>query len=402
MKIKSIIDGFGKTLPFTQQILSFEDWEEMQVNYINVKLNNPVMKNDSGKLIIQYEGCLLGYTETGMMYVKDKIDEKFTILRPDCQAYPSIGVPSWKINRLGGMQIFDYQISVTVPDSLVVANGGELVNKKLENRNVTYMYKNIKPAWRIDIAIAKYGIYNENNLKIFYFPEDEKGAKNLAKSYKLTKDIYNELFGKLKLSTEFSILEIPEGYGSQADVTCILQTRAAFINGSEIYQLYHEISHLWNVKSNDQYPPRFESEGLATFLQFLLQQKLENDSNAVERGVKWIYERFRKAAAENEKLRSTPMIDFGKESFTDFSYSKGMIFFSILYKLLGEQQFGEVLQSFYQKYYEKGATAKEFVNHIKQYSRRSLEKFFADWIFGVESTKYILNKIPIEEIIKKY
>jgi hypothetical protein len=404
LKVNSISDENDQNLLFVQKVVSLEDWEELQVNYIYVTLDKPIPKNGTKKLRIQYEGCLLGYTETGMSYVKDRIDENYTILRPDCQAYPELGVPSWKINRSAGQQNFDYQVTVTIPDSLVIANGGLLINKIVKNGEAIYTYKNIKPAWRIDIAIAKYGIMEdkENKLKVFYFPVDEQGAQNVLRSLKETLRLYSTWFGPLKNFDGFSIIEIPPNYGSQADVSCILQTQDAFNNKDQLYQLYHEISHLWNVKSLDTFPPRFESEGLATFLQFFMQEKLENKSNALKNGLDRIYKRLNKEMQENIKSGTIPMINYGKEKLTDLSYSKGMIFFYLLYKILGEKSFLETIGSFYQKYRDFGATADDFVKHVKNSNKMKLNKLFDEWIYTNASSKYIIEYVPVNEIINRY
>ena len=63
------------------------------------------------------------------------------------------------------------------------------------------------------------------------------------------------------------MIEVPDGWGSQADVTCILQTAAAFRDPARLVEVYHEVSHLWNVPATDLPSPRWD-EGLATFLQF--------------------------------------------------------------------------------------------------------------------------------------
>lgn len=276
MRVSSIKDENGNTLVYTQRVLSFEDREVYQANYIEVIPAKSLLKGDSCKLIIEYEGYLLGYTETGMNYVKDKIDPEFSILRSDCRAYPELGYPSEKINRAAGYSpSFNYTIKVQVPDSLVVANGGELGSKETKDGYSTYTYRNTKLAWRMDIAIGKYKILETPALKVYYLQKDSAGAETVFKYANRTFNLFSEWWGTLKESKTFSIIEIPTGYGSQADVTSILQTADVFNDSTQMRQLYHEISHLWNVKSNDQYDPRW-NEGLATFIEYLTIEKLEN------------------------------------------------------------------------------------------------------------------------------
>jgi len=404
LKVTSVKDGQRVDLSFTQQVLSFEDWEQLQVNYIEVSLKNPIQQGERKTISIQYQGYLLGYSETGMRYVKDRVDEEFTIIRPDCKAYPEVGYPSWKVNRAAGLQSFNYLVNVTVPESLVVANGGKLVSRVSTNGLVTYSYRNIKPAWRIDVAIAQYGILEDkvNMLRVFHFQEDKEGARMVIDAMRKTMELFTDWFGPLRDSQGFAVIEIPEGYGSQTDVTCIIQTRSAFQSKEQLYQFYHEISHLWGVEACDPLPSRFESEGLAMFLQYLAQEKLENKKGALEYGVERLSESFRQKCQKNPKCQDVPVIDYGKEMLTDLSYSKGMILFYVLYELVGENEFFKIMGSFYQKYNQTGATSDNFVNHAKEVSSVDLTKFFEEWVYGTESSEYIINEIPIEEIVKKY
>jgi hypothetical protein len=311
MKVTSIKDENDNALAYTQRVLSFEDWETLQVNYLEVTPSKPLIKGDTFKLNIYYEGYLLGYTETGMSYVRDKIDPDFTIIRPDCKAYPEIGYPSEKINRAAGYSpSFDYTIKIHVPDSLVAVNGGELVSKETNNEFSTYTFRNIKLAWRMDIAIGKYKIIETPLLKVYYLNKDSIGAEMVFKYAQLTLNLFSEWWGKLEESKPFSIIEIPSGYGSQADETCILQTSDAFNDSTNLRQLYHEISHLWNVKSNDIYFPRW-NEGLATFIEYLTIEKLENRPY-LDYVTDWFLKQIRKELESDSILNKTPMIDFGK------------------------------------------------------------------------------------------
>jgi len=404
MKVESVKDEQGKELPFAQRIREFEDWEKLQANFINVSLRNPLQSGEKKKIYIQYQGYLAGYTETGMLYVKDRIDPAFTIVRPDCLAYPQVGYPSWTKNRAAGLQSFDYSIKVTVPGDMLAANGGRLTGKFPFGHTASYVYRNIKPAWRIDIAVARYDVLEDtsNGLKVFYFPEDKEGAETILAAMKKTLRLYSGWFGPLQETADFSIIEIPEGYGSQADVTSVLQTRDAFVSRDQLPQLYHEISHFWDVPALDPLPSRFESEGLAMFLQYLTQEKLENITGATEKGAERALARLRKEFQSNSRRQDIAMGDYGKAGLTDLSYSKGMIFFYLLFRLSGEENFMDVRKDFYKKFRRSGATSADFISHLKESSTKDLTKFIQDWVYGVESSRLIMDEVPIEKMVRRY
>lgn len=404
LKVTSVTGEEGENLPYRQEVLSFEDWEQLQVNYVEVPLSKPLSSGQSFTLAISYEGYILGYAETGWLYVKDHIDRNYTVMRMDGFGYPVVGYPSDKVNRKAGLQNFDYTISVTVPEDLVAANGGKLINKNVKNGLATYTYTNIKPAWRIDIPIAAYDILEdeENKLKAFHFPEDKENAGKVLDAMQKALQLYTRWFGPANDFQGFTVIEVPEGYGSQTDVTSILQTADAFKKRGNLTALYHEISHIWNVRALDPLPARFESEGLAMFLQYLVQERLDSQKDALKNGYERLNKRFIQQCERNPKSKDVPIIEYGKKNLTGLSYSKGMLFFYILYHVMGEKDFLKAIGTFYQLFVKTGATSEEFLNHMKQSSKTNLDKLYKEWIYGTESTQLIFDRVPVEQIILRY
>ena len=404
LKVTAITDEKGAAIPYQQNILSFEDWEELQVNYVEARLLKPLASGQSKTIGVNYEGFLFGYSNDGWMYVKDHIDKEFTFMRMDGFGYPIVGYPSEKVNRRAGLQSYDYTLSVTVPEDLVVANGGKLAGKSTIDGQTTYTYKNLKPAWRLDMPIAPYGIVEDaqNNLKIFHFPQDKDNAGMILEAMKKSLRLYTNWFGPADDFQGFAIIEVPEGYGSQADITSILQTADAFQKQDNLTALYHEISHIWNVRANDPLPARFESEGLAMLLQYLVQERLDNKPDALTKGYERLSTRFRQQCERNPKCKDVPIIEYGNEGLTDLSYTKGMLFFYILYNLMGEEDFLDATGSFYQKYKHSGATSEEFLNYMKERSEQNLDRLYKEWIYGAESSRLILDGVPAEDLIERY
>ncbi len=404
LNVTAVTDEKGAAIPYRQDILSLEDWEELQVNYTEVRLPEPIAPGQSQTIGIAYEGFLFGYSNDGWMYVKDHIDKEFTFMRLDGFGYPVVGYPAMQVNRKAGLQSYDYTLSVTVPEDLVVANGGRLAGKSTMEGQTTYTYTNIKPAWRMDIPIAPYGIVEDkaNSLKIFHFPEDKENAGMILEAMKKTIQLCTNWFGAPDGFQGFAIIAIPEGYGSQTDVTSILQTADAFQKRDNLTALYHEISHIWSVNSNDPLPPRFESEGLAMFLQYMIQERLDNKPDALKNGYERLSGRFRQQCERNPRCKEVPIIAYGNEGMTDLSYTKGMLFFYLLYRIMGERDFLNAAGSFYQKFHQTGASAEEFLNHVKQRSRQNLDKLYEEWIYGTESSRLVLDRVPFDEILLRY
>ncbi len=100
---------------------------------------------------------VLGYAETGMKYVKDHISPDFTIIRMDAFSYPVLGRPSGEDLRASASNnFFDYNIAITIPDSLNAVTLGKLIGVSKQENQTRYVFQSIQPTWRMDVAIGKY------------------------------------------------------------------------------------------------------------------------------------------------------------------------------------------------------------------------------------------------------
>jgi aminopeptidase N len=141
---------------------------------------------------------------------------------------------------------------------------------------------------------------------------------------------------------------------------------------------------------------------LATFLQYLVQEKLEGKENAVSDAVARIRQRLRDDFADSPSAAEVPMIDFGEKQMTDLAYTKGMLFFYFLYEIMGEDPFLETVGAFYQKYAGSGATTVEFVDFFKANAEMDLDPLMEDWIFTAESSELIQSDMTVEEMLERY
>jgi aminopeptidase N len=403
MEVTSVTDDSGKSLEFAQRVCIFEDWRVLQVNHIRIRLNPPLSAGKSAALTIRYGGPLLGYAEA-MRYVKDHIDKEMTLIRTDSLAIPEIAVPSWRTNRARGLKSHGYTVSVTAPSGLVVANGGNLISKTEANGKTTTVYTSRVPSWRMDFAISNYEILEgaEGRFRIFAFPADREGAVGLLKRLDEAMGLYTQWFGPLKTFRGLTVIEIPDGYGSQADAAAIIQEASAVKDRTKRVTFYHELSHLWNVDGKDPLPCRFESEGLAMFLQHLVEEKLEGKAGAIEEAVSSTLAGMRKTFAAHPDWKGVAMIDYGEKDLTDLSYRVGQIAFYLLYKSLGKKAFLETIGGFYQEFYGTGATTRQFVEYVKKRSAVALDKLFDEWLFTPKAAELILSGESLSQIVERY
>jgi aminopeptidase N len=385
MRVDAVRDELGQAIDFDQQVETFADWDKLQATYVEIRPASPLAPEDEMTIVVDWSGRLYGYTETGMLYVRDTIDADYTLLRPDAYAFPWIGYPHTGVNRSAGLPIFDHDIRVTVPSALVVASNGRLVGVERDGDRATHTFESIRPSWRMDIAVAPFEILEEGGMTVYFLPRDRAGAETIQREFIRAVNTFTDWFGPLPEFEGFNIIELPSGWGSQTDATCILQTADAFRTTDSLNELYHEASHLWNVKLGDLPSPRWE-EGLASFLERLLVDFYAGDSelSEVERAAgrirTWLRDRF----AANPSLAEIPMIDFGREEMTDLSYSVGMLMFGVIYHLVGPEEFNLVIGGFFRRHHVDGATTAQFVDQANEVTQADLEPLFRDWMFSTD------------------
>jgi hypothetical protein len=402
LAVKLVENEDNVPLSYSQEVVSISGWEEIQVNFINITLSKLLSPGEQLKIDLEYEGYLFGYSSEGWRYVKDHIDKSFTLIRTDGFGYPVIGYPSENDMMQIGKQKYDYQIKITVPEELIAVTGGKLVDRTTANNNTTYIFRNKKPSWRIDVAISDFKVLEKGENKVFYLADDSLGAQKIMKALYESYELYTSWFGPLNNFQGFSIIEVPEGYSSQQDVTAIILSAENFKNISDMRTIYHEIAHSWNVTNMEYQPCRFETEGFAQFMQFLLLEKLDKKENAVSEAAQAYLDRVRDTFKKNEEYQAIPIKDYGIHGMTDFSYTLGMVVFTLFYDLVGPEHFNKIIGSFYLNNYLAGATMDEFINHCKNLAPFNLKSFFDDWIYTTRGIEFVVEGKTFNELLQYY
>lgn len=381
MKANAVTDAAGNAIPFSQHLTALENNELMQVNYLQIRPRHGLASGEKITFTITYEGTLAGYTETGMLYVQEKLDPDFTIIRYETYAYPQVLFPDAGQRREAWKDLYNQTLHVTVPEGHVAVNATPLKGRETVDGMTTFTFESDEARGIIILPIAPYGTVTSGANSIYYLPEDQAGAKALASAMEQAMALYTEWFGPLQQEGGLDVVEIPEWYGSQTDFPMIIQTADAFKTQSELGQLYHELSHLWNVPDPDPDPARW-NEGLAMFLQGLMTEKLTG-GDSLSAWQQRLFERFKRAVEGQDAL--VPMRDYGTAGVTGLSYSGGGVFFGLLYEILGERKFLRFTGDFYQARYQSGATTQDFIDALHGLGDPRADALVRDWF---ETARY--------------
>ncbi|MFZ2052559.1 MAG: M1 family aminopeptidase [Candidatus Aminicenantales bacterium] len=401
--VEEVTDGKGIPLSSTGTVVKFSDEKSLQVRFVSVRLGRPLATGDSAVVRLKYAGALWGYPEV-MAYVRDRIDENYSLLRPDSLAYPMLGPPSFQSMMVAFRSQFTYRVEVEVPDGLVVACGGRPVETVRKSGNATFIFESFKPTWRVDVAAARFKVIEDKDdgIHIYAIPGDEAETPRILETAKQSFLFFTRLFGEVGDFPGFTIIEIPEGWGSQAADFYILLAAKAFRDKTKASELYHEIAHNWNVRAKPAVQRcRYFDEAFASYFQGLAIREFEGEK-AFQDYMEMRRDRFLKSCEKDEKNCSTPIADYWKEERGENSYTKGAWSLYVLHQAVGDEAFRSLVSSFLREYRVRPADFRDFQVFAEKTVGRSLDRFFKGWIYGAESSALLREKIDVGKIAERY
>jgi aminopeptidase N len=400
LTVSGVRSRSGAAVRYSQRFALFTDDSARQVNAITVRPARPVAPGDSITLAVHYGGTLAGYTETGSLYIRDHVDSAFTIIREDAYAFPTAGVLDSKADRAAPRAPFAFVAHVTVPPGQVVAMGGVATEPARRDSLVTWSSHSSAPVPFLNITIAPYRVLETTGARIFYFPADSDGARMVERAITAAMAKYAEWFGPLVQGATLTVMEIPDGFGSQASLTAgIMQTAGAFHEKDELRQLYHELSHLWNVEDTDHPSPRW-NEGLASFLEYRMAAELDgwNDwTGTIDRWTQYA----QRVCASPARCDSVPMARYGAAGMTDESYTTGMLMFYTLYEVQGGERFDQAYRDFFQAHQAHGSSTSEMAGAFRAAGGGS-ERILSDWLWTTHWHARLQAGESVQQMIDTY
>ena len=404
LQVDEVRNERTEPLKFTQRLGRLDGWEQYQANVVTIDLDRPLLAGSQTTIEIDYAGQVVGIRESGMLYVQDSLDPDFTIIRAESAIYPHLADPigeslQYRFGR--GGDVFDQNISITVPDDVVVASGLVLSEKQTKDGFATWQYRSRDPNTQIILPIAPYDVIETVAARVYFFPGDREGAQRVAEGIGGARAMFEEWFGPLHEDLSFAVVEIPAWYGSQALRPTVILDATAFQDAKAMPQLYHEISHFWNVRDPSPAPCRWD-EGLAMYLQEVVQG--EQDGNSEDLVATWNdgFQGLKRELEKHPEYREVPLIRAGERNLTSvLSYRAGQLMFALLEHRLGRQQLLAVLGAFYQEYAVSGATSEEFAEFVLLQAP-SAKRIIDEWFLGSAYSDLVLAEPDFDALVLRY
>jgi hypothetical protein len=395
MTASGVRDSDG-ALAFEQDVVVWEGWPTRQVTRVDVAMREPLAPGDRLEVTVDYSGVLVPYTETGMGYVRDRIDRAFTMLRAEAFAFPQVGVPSLEAARARPPADFTYRLRLTLPHGLIPATGNPPRRESAGDGLTTWTFDGGEPVPFLNVAIADYHILERGGFRVYSFVEDSLGGAMVLERARAAADRLAAWLGPLDGETALHIVEIPTGWGSQASLTGgIMQTADAFRTMDSRGQVCHELAHLWHPSDTDPAPPRW-SEGWATYLAARLERALDGGASLDA----WAGDLAERQAARVEALGDTVgLIDYGERGATDLSYGTGALMFYALDRRMGRDAFDRALGGWMRRYRDGDSTTAQFVAAMGSASPVDLDDLWLTWLHTARWAVRIRSGAALADII---
>jgi aminopeptidase N len=74
----------------------------------------------------------------------------------------------------------------------------------------------------------------------------------------------------------------------------------------------------------------------------------------------------------------------------------------VLNEIVGDQAFRKLIRSLLAEFRIRGVTFGDFMSTAEKVSGKKLDRFFSEWIDGTESSRLLMQGIPIGDIVDRY
>ncbi len=411
MDITTITGDQGKPLAFTHNIVKLPDAPTWQVNSIDLTLPQPLAPGASTTLRVRYGGPLLGLREV-MQYVRDTIDEDYSLIREEPIPYPIVSELSNAGRRHFAWLATHIDLETVVPaGQIAVCVFPSVGEPQTANGKTTFHCAGEGQAVQINVAVAKFHILTDpaRHFEVYSMPADAAEADRILGEMRRSSDFFTSYLGALPDQSGLKLVEIPEGWGSYGMRGTIFQAAAAFKDKGRAHELWHEVGHRWNacwsLDTNRACEPtvqraRWFDEAFASFFEALAIRQF-NGQEAFQREMQASRNYFADGCKREPRGRTTPIVDYGKYEIGGFSYTKNASLY-VLQQYLGEEPFRKAISDFLHEYVYKPANFEDFRCAVEKSSGKDIGAWYQQWMLsGSQSSDMLLEGKTVEEMVAR-
>jgi len=379
LSVESVKSSIGKPLTFSHDS-----------NILSIILDSPIGVDEEFNIIVNYNGQpqATGLGSFGFNTV-DGEPMIWSLSEP-------YGARDWLPCKDTNLDKADsVNITLTVPENLIAASNGSLVNTETVNNWTTYYWQERYPiaTYLVSIAIHPYTVFydwykystsDSMRLEYYVFPDSYNDVQN---NYALTKDMIAAMalrFG------EYPFIEEKYGHAEFVWGGGMEHQTLTSLGGHSEGLIAHELGHQWwgDMVTCASFHHIWLNEGLATYSEALWYEIRDNDIQSLHnemannRYYYLQYPRGKNGGYDNSSIYVTDTTSTARIFDGSLTYAKAAWVVHMLRHVVGDDNFFKGLLGYREQYKFKSATTEQFQTVMEEVSTMDLEYFFDRWIYG--------------------
>ena len=289
--------------------------------------------------------------------------------------------------------VANYNITLTAPSNLIVANSGYITNSSTQNDMSTYTMKALTVRDFAIVLSDKFNVVSDKvgNTTVNYYYYKNQYPNEAIKASVDSVSTFNRLFGEYPYST-LNVVESNFVHGGMEYPNLVLISDMVDVQSDYLNVIVHEIAHQWwyGVVGNNEFNYGWLDEGLTEYSTVLFYNEnpdykvntselIKNTTNSYVTFVD-VYTKVFKTVdtTMNRKLNQ-----YNNESeYVYIAYVKGMLMFDSVKELIGTEKFYKCLQTYYSDNKFKIATPDTLIEAFNKGAKTNLSGVFESWING--------------------
>ncbi|MHA2325273.1 MAG: M1 family metallopeptidase, partial [Promethearchaeota archaeon] len=296
-----------------------------------------------------------------------------------------------------------YDFYVRVPNGMIVAATGELVQKIKDGSFTTHHFNPLHPVREVTFSASRYFlrdsiIVNRVNVSSFYLPKSQVIWEDNANFYaSRALSLFNESYGEYPYPT-LNIVEEYTIYGGMEYPCQVYITEAIDRWSTKQYYLeliiVHEVAHQWwyNLVGNDEVDWGFLDEGLASWSESYYSEIFYGNWSYFQI-TPWLFEvRYFNAIWDLPAKINASVYEFLYDINYYFTgYTKAPLIFEKLRKTVGNATFLTGVKLFYGQFVNRTALLSDFQLAMEVVYGDDLDWFFFPWFDNSYLPKYEIS-----------
>ncbi|TXT60128.1 MAG: hypothetical protein BAJALOKI2v1_130010 [Promethearchaeota archaeon] len=391
--------------------LSYEITQENQILWVT--LDNDLKPDSTVTLDIDFKAFLPdGGIDRANFHGSDENQTKiykFSHFYPIPAVYDSYdGWNNDSYLSLGDPFYFDmgyYSMDVEIPDDMVIAATGRLVDRILGEDTIVYNFEPLQPVREITFSVSRYflcesKLVNGVNISTYYLPISRNSWSGNALEYgsnALT--LFSKTFGEYPYNS-FNVVEEHTQYGGM-EYPCQVYITGDYPDYLESI-IVHETAHQWwyNLVHNDEVDQGFLDEGLVEWSVGYYGEKHYNSWEYFQGSYSYLdrvrnyYTNYERASKINQSVYEFSQNDM---DYWFVAYRKTPLILQKLRFIVGNETFIKSLGHYFEKYKYSIVFLSDFQASIEEIYGEDLNWFFLPWFNNNYLPKYSFKEVKFDQ-----